>query len=93
MTFRVIWLYNALNALAASYLYARRKNQDPDAITRAMARIDTVLQSNPAEVGESRSGRRRVFIENPLTVFFEVHDDEQTVVVTAMRYHTRRPSG
>jgi hypothetical protein len=30
-----------------------------------------------------------VYILNPITVFFEVHADEQVVAVTAVRYHRR----
>jgi hypothetical protein len=90
MSFRVVWLNDALEALAASYLYARRKNRDPEEITRAMAAIDRELETRPTTAGESRYGTNRILIENPLTIFFEVHHDEQVVVVTALRYRVRR---
>jgi hypothetical protein len=54
-----------------------------------MAQIDAVLEQNPTTVGESREEGVRVFIVNPLTVYFEVHEDERTVIVTAVRYHRR----
>ena len=89
MSYRIVWLYNALDDLAASFLYARRVGRDPEAITRAMARIDADMQQGPVTLGESRAGMRRVYIVNPITVFFEIHRDEQTVAVTAVRYHRR----
>jgi hypothetical protein len=89
MNFRLLWLYDALDSLAASYLYARRVGRDPEAITRAMAQIDRDTERGPATLGESRAGSRRVYIVNPVTVFFEVHPDEQVVVVTTVRYHRR----
>lgn len=90
MKFRVIWLLDALDRLANSYLYARRHGRDPEAITRAMAQVDTAIDRAPTTTGESRAGARRVYIVNPITVFFEVHEDEKVVVVTAVRYHRRQ---
>jgi len=52
MNFRVIWLFDALDRLANSYLYARRHGRDPEAITRAMARIDSDMERGPATLGE-----------------------------------------
>ena len=92
MSFRVVWLSDALDALAASYLYARRKKRDPEEITRAMAAIDRELEARPTTAGESRYGNNRILIVNPLTIYFEVHDDEHVVVVTALRYHVRHGS-
>lgn len=89
MTFRVIWQYQVLHQVAASFVYARQVGRDAGAITRAMAQIDTALERNPAQAGESRDEGARVLIINPLTVFFEVHEDEQTVIVFACRYHRR----
>ncbi|MBO0698403.1 MAG: hypothetical protein J2P46_08420 [Zavarzinella sp.] len=89
MNLRVVWLYDALDNLAASYLYAKRSGRDPQAITRAMAQIDKAMERDPATLGESRAGLRRVYIVNPITVYFEVHREEQFVAVTAVRYHRR----
>jgi hypothetical protein len=89
MNYRLLWLYDALDDLAASVLYARKVGRDPEAITRAMAQIDADMERAPATLGESRSGRRRVYIVNPVTTFFEVHPDERLAVVTAVRYHRR----
>jgi plasmid stabilization system protein ParE len=89
MKYRLLWLYDALDNLAASMLYARRVGRDPYAITRAMAQIDADMERDPATLGESRSGNRRVYIVNPVTVFFEVHEEERVVAVTAVRYHRR----
>jgi plasmid stabilization system protein ParE len=54
-----------------------------------MAQIDADMERDPATLGESRSGNRRVYIVNPVTVFFEVHEEERVVAVTAVRYHRR----
>lgn len=89
MNFRIVWLFKVLRNLTASYVYARTVGRDTAAITRAMAQLDNVLGQSPMSVGESREEGVRVLIVNPLTVYFEVHDDERTVVVTMVRYHRR----
>jgi hypothetical protein len=89
MTFTVIRLHHLLERLAANYLTARRQGQGA-AITRAMARIDQVLQRNPSQQGESRPGTARVLVETPLTVDFEIHEDERIVIITRARYAPRR---
>lgn len=91
MNFTVIWLHRVLARLAANYLAARRQGQGA-AITRAMARIDQLLEHDPSQQGESRTGSTRVLVERPLTVNFEIHEDERIVVITGVRYAPpRRP--
>ena len=89
MPLRVVWLYQALDHLAAAYLYARRKQSDPEAITRAMAEVDRALEQNADSAGESRSGNSRILIERPISVFFEIHREEGVAIVTSVRYHGR----
>jgi uncharacterized protein (DUF1697 family) len=89
MSFRVVWQYKVIRELTSSYVYARMVGRDTDALVRAMARLDAILERNPTTAGESREEQVRVLIVNPLTVYFEVYEDEQVVLITAMRYHRR----
>lgn len=89
MIFTVVWLDSADAELLRWYVVARDAG-DAEAYTRATARVEQLLRSNPIAAGESRSGHSRVIIELPLTVEFEVHDDQRTVVVTRVRYTPAR---
>lgn len=86
MTFRVIWLTSLLGKLAAYFLSARERGHDPNAITAAVASIDSRLKNNPSSQGESRPGGERILIELPLAADFEVVEEEQIVVVLRVRY-------
>jgi ethanolamine utilization microcompartment shell protein EutL len=57
-----------------------------EAVTSAMARLDALLERDPERAGESRGGHERVAIEPPLTVWYEVHAEHRTAVVTRVRY-------
>lgn len=81
----VIWLDGALAELARHYL-SGRAGVDPGGITRAMAEVDRTLDADPARAGESRAGNRRILIVSPLTVYYEVYQDQQTAVVTEVWY-------
>ena len=87
MTYRVVWLAALHDDLARLYLQAREDGA-AEAVTRATDEIDRTLAASPGE-GESRAGSDRVFIREPLCVYFEVHDEERVVVVTGVHY--RRP--
>jgi hypothetical protein len=50
-------------------------------VARAADRIDQLLGTAPAGVGESRGDRFRVLIELPLTVYYEVHEADRRVQV------------
>jgi hypothetical protein len=89
MTYRVIWLDSAIGLLSTIYLTRLRRGTGADAVVRASAAVDRLLAPNPTGVGESRSGNERVLIEAPLTVYYEVHDDERVVVVTSVLYSAR----
>jgi hypothetical protein len=85
MNWTVIWLDGPLNQLAAATASTWGTPAN-DAIVRTMARVERRLEADPMQVGESRAGHRRIVIEPPLTVEFEVHDDQRTVIVTRVRY-------
>lgn len=81
----VIWLEVAEADLLRLYLPARAAGFAEE-YTQAAERIEQLLATNPAAAGESRSGRRRVLIEPPLTIDFEFDADQQVAVVTGVRY-------
>ena len=89
MTYRVVWLNYALGQLAAVYRACLVIGTGADAVVRASAAADRLLAPNPTGVGESRAGNERVLIEGPLTIYYEVHDDEQVVIVTSVVYPKR----
>jgi hypothetical protein len=85
--FDVGWVESAVFRLADSWLRA-----DPTqraAITAASHRIEQALRSNPLEAGESRDAERRIFIDDPLAVIYEV--DESCKSVTVLDALVRRP--
>jgi hypothetical protein len=90
MNYRVIWRWGLENALAAIYLFAREQGHDTAAINTATEEIDRLLKQSPQTQGESREPPTRVLIVPPLTVDFEVYEDEQVVLVTFVRYQLPR---
>lgn len=90
MNYSVIWLHALEPDLTRLYLHARA-NGLAEMVVRATSVIDELLRTDPTGVGESRAGRTRLLIEEPLWVDYEVHADEQVVIVTAVRY--RPPTG
>jgi hypothetical protein len=89
MSYRVVWLRIALNPVARAYTNLREAGGDTESITRAMSRIDELLERDPYACGESRSLGERIPTEAPLTVRYEVHDSEQVVVVWKAVYRPR----
>lgn len=92
MTFRytVIWKRSVIEKDLASYVVeAMEKPGDVGAITRAMTEIDRLLGQRPETEGESRANFERVLIVPPLTVTYEVHEDEHIVYVLRSRYSPR----
>ena len=81
----VIWLEAAEADLLRFYLPARAAGYAEE-YTQAAERVEQSLGTNPEAAGESRSGRRRVLIEPPLTINFEYDPDQKVVVVTSVRY-------
>jgi hypothetical protein len=90
MTYRVKWHRRVIRQLAAAYLAARTAGRGA-ACTAASAQLEALLAEDPASIGESRSGGRRVVVICPLVVDFVVHPHRQRVVVRAARY--RAPKG
>lgn len=81
MNFTVIWRPAAEQELTSLWLASRSKYGLRDAANE----IDRALRCDPLNVGESRNANRRIAIEGPLVVEFEVREDDRVVLVTAVR--------
>jgi len=57
---------------------------DRQVITDAADAIDSLLRTVPSEVGESRVANVRILIVFPLSVYYDVHQDDRTVAVWAV---------
>jgi hypothetical protein len=77
MNFTVVWVPSAEDQLADLWLNAR----DRGALTRAADRIHRLLGTDPINAGESRPDDRRVLIELPLVVYFEISEPDRMVRV------------
>ena len=86
----VVWSKSILRRdVAAYYVRAQQLGQDASAINAAMTRIDRLLERNPLGEGESREDDECVLVVEPLSITFEVHEDEKVVVV--IRAHDAPP--
>jgi hypothetical protein len=63
---------------------AKERGEDYSAITAAMAAIDGLLSEYPQDQGESRPNLERILIVWPLSVIFEVHEEENLVFVLSV---------
>lgn len=77
MNYDVLWVPSAENQLAELWLTAN----DRGAVIRASNTIDKALERDPVVTGESRSDGRRVLIELPLVVYYEIIPDDRRVRV------------
>ena len=60
-------------------------------VTRAASTIDKFLAFEPEQVGESRTADRRILLEPPLGVIYEVSIPDRTVsVLTVWQFRQRR---
>lgn len=80
MKWTVIYKPSAHNELADIWLNAA----DRQAIADAADEIDGLLQNSPIEASESRSGVTRIIIRRPLTVLFDLNEDDALITVLAM---------
>jgi plasmid stabilization system protein ParE len=80
MTFTVIWRPSAEQKLAEIWTEA----DDRQAVTDAADAIDVFLRTEPTEVGESRVANIRILTVSPLSVYYDVHEDDRLVAVWAV---------
>ena len=79
--FTVRWTRRAKRDLADIWL----QSSDRLAVTQASNTVDLLLSRSPLQLGESREGNRRILIEPPLAVFYEVILDDYKVKVRFLR--------
>ena len=80
MTFTVVWRPEAEQALATLWNTA----VDRQAVTDAADAIDLLLRTEPFGVGESRVVNIRILTVFPLSVYYDVHEDDRLVAVWAV---------
>jgi plasmid stabilization system protein ParE len=85
MIWTVVWLDDAEDQLAATYLLAVQDRRAAEC-TSASDRVEALLRQAPNSSGESRGRRGRMLFERPIAVTFEVHEPERVVVVLRVQY-------
>lgn len=88
MRYALIYLDAAEDELAAAYLAGRERGRGSD-VTAATAYVEEMLRTNPAGCGESRDRHQRFVAEPPLSVLFELHEEERVVIILSVRYSSR----
>jgi hypothetical protein len=86
MNYTVLWTSTAEEGLAALWL----TEPDRPAITAAANSIDTQLNTDPDQCGESRYDTVRVLFVYPLGVEFDVQEQDRVVYVTSVWSIARR---
>ena len=85
----VIWDEAALEELADIWVAVAQTERER--IEEAILRLNEKLKRAPQTEGESRSGNVRVTFEIPLTVWYRVFADIDTVIVFHLVRPLRRP--
>ena len=80
MTYTVVWRPSAERALAEIWISAGDRRR----VTDAANSIDALLRTAPLEVGESRMSNIRILTVLPLSVYYDVHEDDRLVAVWAV---------
>ena len=80
MSYTVVWRPSAERKLAEIWSSA----DDRQAVTDAANAIDALLRAGPLEVGESRVANVRILTALPLSVYYDVHEDDRLVAVWAV---------
>ena len=89
MNYKVIWNHGQLRRLAEVYMQLREEGGPASDVTQAMNGADQILAVNPKHVGESRSDEERVWYVPPLTITYEIHEEEKIVYVLRFHYAPR----
>jgi hypothetical protein len=80
MTYTVVWRPSAERALADLWTGA----EDRQTVTNSANAMDASLRNAPLEVGESRVASTRILTISPLSVYYDVFEDDRLVVVWAV---------
>jgi len=86
MTFTVVWRPSAERRLAEIWTDAKDRQE----VTNAADAIDSLLRSSPLQAGESRVQNTRILTLSPLSVYFDVQQDDRLVAIWAVWRHTVR---
>jgi hypothetical protein len=84
----VEWADRALDQLADDWVVATPAERDE--ITRKVERINRRLESDPLDVGESRSRHLRLEVSPPIAVWFTVSADASYVRVVRFQRLRRK---
>ena len=76
----VVWTKTALGHLTNVYLHA----PDPQAVTKAVNRIDLALKDDPEAKGQP-FGRFFTYEDSPLAVLFEIIPDDRMVRILTVK--------
>ena len=90
MRYRVVWRQRIQNQMHTSAFLLRERGGDTKPMRDAIRSIEDAMTSNPEQVGESRGGNERVFIVAPLSVQYEVFEDDRIVLIYEATLHPRR---
>ena len=89
MKYTVIWRPAAERKLASIWTSA----DDRESVTEAADAIDALLGTSPLDVGESRVSNIRILAVFPLSVYYDIHEDDRMVAVWAVWRIRRRSTG
>jgi hypothetical protein len=85
--YRVIWRRVVLETRISGFMLdLMNRGESTEPLFRSMNQIDDVLARDPHHEGESRADFERVYFAPPLSVTYEVHDDERIVIILRARY-------
>ncbi len=84
MKFTVVWKPSAETKLAEIWTDAT----DRQTVSDAANSIDLLLRSFPIQVGESRKHDTRILSVSPLSVYFDVYEDDRLVLIWAVWQRT-----
>jgi plasmid stabilization system protein ParE len=85
MTYTVVWRPFAERTLIELWT----DTEDRQLVTDAANTIDSLLRSDPVDVGESRSDDSRFLYVSPLAVYYDVFPDDRRVAVWAVWRHPK----
>jgi hypothetical protein len=86
--YTVGWVRSALDELAD--IWSQADIGDRTAISWSANSIDKLLSLNPSEQGESRPKGRRILVQLPLVVQFEIVEQDRFVRVLQVRRPKKR---
>jgi len=80
MRYTLTWSPDADDQLTELWLAAANR----DALTNAASQIDAQLRADPKSAGESRDADVRILSVPPLSVYYNILEDDRKVVVWAV---------